>query len=209
MEDVKFQGAVADFSQANFEVAKAIDDRRGDGNNGWAVAPQFGVPHHAAFSLAKPIGDAPKGVRLRFDLNQPRNGGFSIARFRLYVTTAAAPLNIGLPLAVVEALKKPAQLRSKEDSEAIAAYWKENDPELRKRRLALGKNQLPLPTDPGVIERRLAVSKAGEPIRIDPKLVQFRADAAQSKLQVANRRLTGAQDLVWALVNTPAFLFNR
>ncbi|MEQ1853439.1 MAG: DUF1549 and DUF1553 domain-containing protein, partial [Chthoniobacteraceae bacterium] len=209
MEDVKFNGAVADFSQASFEVAKAIDDRRGDGNNGWAVAPQFGVPHHAAFLLAKPIGDAAKGVRLRFDLNQPRNGGFSIARFRLYVTTAAAPLNIGLPLAVVEALKKPAQLRSKEDSEAIAAYWKENDPELRKRRLALGKNQLPLPTDPGVIERLLAISKAEEPIRIDPKLVQFRADAAQSKLQVANRRLTGAQDLVWALVNTPAFLFNR
>ena len=32
---------------------------------------------------------------------------------------------------------------------------------------------------------------------------------AQSKTQMANVRLTGAQDLVWALVNTPAFLFNR
>ena len=68
---------------------------------------------------------------------------------------------------------------------------------------------MPLPTDPGIIERRGLVAKAEEPIRIDPKLVQFRADVEQSKTQNVNRRLTGSQDLVWALVNTPAFLFNR
>ena len=100
-------------------------------------------------------------------------------------------------------------MRSKEDKAAITAYWNENDPELRKRRLTLAKNQMPLPTDPGVIERRGVLAKAEEPIRIDPKLVQLRADSEQSKAQLANRRLTGAQDLVWALVNTPAFLFNR
>ncbi len=209
IDDAKFNGAVADISQANFEVAKAIDDKKGDGNNGWAVSPAFGVPHYAAFSLAKPIGDAQKGLRLRFDLNHPRAAGFSIARFRIYVTTGNAPLNIGLPLAVVDALKKPAQLRSKEEKAAITAYWNENDPELRKRRLTLAKNQMPLPTDPGVFERRSMLVKAEEPIRIDPKLVQLRADSEQSKAQLANRRLTGAQDLVWALVNTPAFLFNR
>ena len=209
IDDAKFNGAVADFSQANFEVAKAIDDKRGDGNNGWAVSPHYGMPHYAAFSLAKPIGDAQKGMRLRFDLNQPRAAGFSIARFRIYVTTGNAPLNIGLPIAVSDALKKPPQLRSKEDKAALTAYWNENDPELRKRRLTLAKNQMPLPTDPGVIERRGALAKAEEPIRFDPKLVQIRADSEQSKVQIANRRLTGAQDLVWALVNTPAFLFNR
>ena len=209
IDDAKFNGAVADISQVNFEVAKAVDDKKGDGNNGWAVSPSFGVPHYAAFSLAKPLGDAQKGLRLRFDLNQPRAAGFSIARFRIYVTTGNAPLNIGLPLAVVDALKKPAQARSKEDKATIAAYWNENDPELRKRRLTLAKNQMPLPTDPGVIERRGVLAKAEEPIRIDPKLVQLRADSEQSKAQLANRRLTGAQDLVWALVNTPAFLFNR
>ena len=73
IEDAKFNGAVADISQANFEVAKAIDDKKGDANNGWSISPQMGVPHYAAFSLAKPIGDAQKGVRLRFDLNQPRD----------------------------------------------------------------------------------------------------------------------------------------
>ena len=209
IDDAKFNGAAADFSQVNFEVAKAIDDKKGDGNNGWAVSNQFGIAHYATFSLAKPIGDAKNGLRLRFELNQPRPVSFNIARFRLYVTTGNSPLNIGLPIAVTEALKKPAPLRSKEDRAAIATYWNENDPELRKRRLTLAKNQMPLPTDPGIIERRGLLAKAEEPIRIDPKLVQLRADAGQSKTQVTNRRLTGSQDLVWALVNTPAFLFNR
>ena len=190
-------------------MAKAIDDKKGDANNGWAVSPQFGGASLRRVRLAKPIGDDKKGLRLRFDLNQPRPAGFSIARFRIYVTTGNAPLNIGLPIAVTEALKKPAQLRSKEDKAAITAYWNENDPELRKRRLTLAKNQFPLPTDPGVIDRRGVLANAELPIRIDPKLIQLRADAAQSKTQLANPRLTGAQDLVWALVNTPAFLFNR
>ena len=132
-----------------------------------------------------------------------------LLRFRLWATTSQQPLAQGLPLAVSAALKKPAMARSKDDNAALAKYWSENDPDLRKLRLALGKNQLPLPTDPGVIDRRAALTKAELPIRLDPKLVQLRQDVEQSKQQLANRRLTGAQDLVWALVNTPAFLFNH
>jgi hypothetical protein len=205
----KLNGAIADFSQTNFEVAKVIDGKRGDGNNGWAVNNQFGVPHSAAFRFEQPIGDAEKGVRLRIELNQPRPGGFTIARFRLWVTTSPTPLNIGLPAPVGEALKKAAEFRSPEEKAAIAAYWNESDPELRKRRLAAGKLELPLPTDPGILERRAAITKAEEPIRLDSQLVQLRQDVEQSKIQVANKRLTGVQDLTWALVNTPAFLFNR
>jgi hypothetical protein len=118
-------------------------------------------------------------------------------------------LNFGLPLAVAEAFKKPAPSRTKEEQTAIAAYWKENDPELRKLGLALGKNQLPLATDPGVLERRAALARAELPITLEPKLVQLRQDAQQSKTQIANKRLTAAQDLTWALINTPSFLFNH
>jgi hypothetical protein len=206
---LKLTGAVADFSQQNFEVAKAIDGKRDDGNNGWAVSNQFGVPHHAAFQLEKPVGDAEKGIRFRFELHQPRDGGYAIARFRIWITTSNYPLNVGLPAAVAEALKAPPQIRTKEQQAAIAAYWNENDPELRKRRLAAGKLQLPLPTDPGIIQRRDAIAKAEAPIKFDPKLVQLRQDMEQSKTQIANKRLTGVQDLAWALINNPAFLFNR
>ncbi len=207
--EVKLTGAIADFSQDKFEVAKAIDGKKGDGKNGWAVGKQAGVPHYAAFRFEKPIGDAQKGIRLQIEMNQPRDPGFSIARFRVWVTTSKQPLNIGLPAPVADALKTPAESRSKGQQSAIAAYWQENDPELRKRRLTVGKFELPLPTDPGTVQRRQTLAKAELPIRLDPKLVQLRQDVEQSKLQVANKRLTGVQDLAWALINNPAFLFNH
>ncbi|MGB8170421.1 MAG: DUF1549 and DUF1553 domain-containing protein [Chthoniobacteraceae bacterium] len=208
VNEVEFSGALADFSQDKFDVKGAIDGKKGDGNNGWAIAPQVGVPHYAAFALKKPLGDE-KGTRLRIEMNQPRTGMFNIGRFRLWVTTSAQPLNIGLPNAVAEAFKKPATLRTKEDRAAIAAYWNESDPDLRKLRLTLGKNQLPLAIDPGVLERRTSLAAAELPIKLDAQLVQLRQDATQSKAQIANKRLTAAQDLTWALINTPAFLFNR
>ncbi|MGE0755585.1 MAG: DUF1549 and DUF1553 domain-containing protein [Pirellulaceae bacterium] len=44
---------------------------------------------------------------------------------------------------------------------------------------------------------------------LDPELTRLRAAVAQAEQQFQNRRLTGAQDLAWALINSPAFLFNR
>ena len=48
-----------------------------------------------------------------------------------------------------------------------------------------------------------------EPIRLDPYLVQLRVDAQASTRQTENTRLTVVQDLTWALINSPGFLFNH
>ena len=62
---------------------------------------------------------------------------------------------------------------------------------------------------PKLAELEGKLADAQKPIALDPKLVQLRRDAELSKEQLANRRLTAAQDLAWALINHPAFLFNH
>ncbi len=208
VNEVDIAGAIADHSQEKFDIKAAIDGKKGDANNGWAIAPQVGVPHYAAFAFKKPLGDE-KGTRLRFEMNMPRGGMFTLAHFRLWITTSAQPLHIGLPLAVIDALKKPAEIRTKEDQAVLANYWKEADPDFRKLTLTYGKDQLPLPIDPGVLDRRAGLAKAEEPIKLDAKLVQLRQDSTESNSQFANQRLTAAQDLTWALINSSSFLFNH
>jgi hypothetical protein len=83
------------------------------------------------------------------------------------------------------------------------------DTELRKREQALVTAGRPLPEDEKIKELKAALTKASRPILTDPALVQLRQDVEVSTKQIANRRLTGAQDLTWALLNTPSFLFNR
>ena len=207
-DEQKLVAAYSPFTQRNFEVAKAIDGKKGDANKGWAVSGRAAGPQYAAFKFEKPIGDAAKGIRLSFDLDQPRDT-FSIARFRIWVTTSPSPLNVGLPAVVAEALRKAPEFRAAQEKAAIVAYWNEYDPELGKRRLVAGKFALPLPVDPGVTERKTSLATSEEPIKLDAKLVQLRQDSEQSKAQILNERLTGAQDLAWALINSPAFLFNH
>jgi hypothetical protein len=54
-----------------------------------------------------------------------------------------------------------------------------------------------------------AEKQAEGPIHLDPNLVQLREDAKDSTVQNDNKRLTVVQDLTWALVNSPGFLFNH
>jgi hypothetical protein len=43
----------------------------------------------------------------------------------------------------------------------------------------------------------------------DEELVRLEREVAKSEEMLKNRRLVGVQDLGWALINNPAFLFNR
>jgi len=73
----------------------------------------------------------------------------------------------------------------------------------------LNASRAPLPADPQLKALTARVESASKPLPVDPGLAQLRKDVEMSIRQSAERRLTAAQDIVWALINSPAFLFNH
>lgn len=209
-QPVKFAEARADFSQGDFPVASAIDGKAESGPNGWAVggAPAGALRHTATFKLEQPIAST-NGIKLQFTLKQNFSAEHLIGRFRLYVTTSDNPLDFGLPDAVVQAVRAPAGERTSEQAAAIVDYYRYTDTEFWKRRQAVADVSVPLPVDPKLTELKTALTTAEMPIRLDPYLVQLREDAKASGKQNENKRLTVVQDLTWALINSPGFLFNH
>ncbi|MBI5775109.1 MAG: DUF1549 domain-containing protein [Verrucomicrobia bacterium] len=205
---VAFKDARADFSQKQYEVKDAVNGKAEGGRDGWAVSPQFGVPHFARFSLAKPIGEK-GGANFTFTLQHRFRDGYQLGRFRLWATTSKKPLELGLPENVLNIVKIPAAERDEKQQKELAAYYRTVDTGLLKKEQALATAKKPLIEDAKLTELKTLLARAETPVPVDPKLVQLRADAAMSAKQVTNKRLTGAQDLAWALINNPAFLFNR
>jgi hypothetical protein len=115
----------------------------------------------------------------------------------------------GLPAEVAPILTKPANSRDGAETAKIMAYYRSVDAELRKLEQALAAASKPLPNDQRQKELENGLARAAQPVPADPMLVRLRGDAVLSTKQLANKRLTAAQDLAWALINTPAFLFNR
>ena len=158
--------AIADFSQASWPVASAID---GQGKQGWAIDPQEGKGHVAVFELKEPLGFE-EGTTIKFQLDQNFTGKeHNLGRFRLSLTTAKPPLQLeGLAENIVKLLSIPAEERKPNEKAALAAYYRGLDKPLAKAEQELAASPIP-----------------------------------------PSRRLLGAQDLAWALLNSPAFLFNH
>ena len=207
---VELQKALADFSQENFEVAKSIDG----GNNrqqGWAVSPNGGATHWATYELKTPLTNT-ANVILTVKLTQLFNGGedkgYTLGRFRLAGTSTKSPgLSQSEELRAV--LATPADARSKEQKEGFEKIARANDTELAKRTKELADAKKPRPIDPHLKELQDSVKRLGEPLPGDPKLANLKRAADLSTKQLDQARLIGAQDLAWALINNPAFLFNR
>ena len=66
-----------------------------------------------------------------------------------------------------------------------------------------------VPPDAKLVALEQRKVKLSQPTSDDPQLVQLRDDAKQSAQQLERIRLTAAEDLTWALINSPAFLFNH
>jgi len=161
---LKLKDALATFSQAGFEVARAID---GKVDTGWALAPEIGKNHTAIFSFEKPVVVA-AGATLTVKLDQRYGTGHTLGKFRLgFTADAKVKLGGGTAADVLAIIDTPTPKRTAAQQEKLQAMYLATDAEYRRLQQAV---PVAPPTDP---------------------------------------RAVGAQDLAWALMNSPAFLFNR
>jgi WD40 repeat protein len=202
---IKFDSAKASFSQQNYEVAKAIDGNPGGPNAGWAISPEVGKNQTAVFGIGQPIGS---GI-LRFSLKQPFDEVHTLGKFRLSVTTKQGPLPFNIPENIKQSLALAKEERNDTQTQEITKYFRENDAGLKALDQDLTEAKKPLPIDPKLTELRNQLAALEKSPRADPRHDQLQKDLDLSTKQLADRRLTGAQDLAWALINTPAFLFNH
>lgn len=207
--DAKLVAAKADFSQNNYDVQDAIDGKNDDNNDGWAISPNSGKSHQAIFTLNEPIGSE-FGARLKLQMMQNyRGNNYSLGKFRISVTTSPAPLDFGLPGDVKEILATAKADRSEEQGKRLLDYFAEFSRRNIELKAALETAKTPLPEDKELKKLEMVIATAKEPIKIDSDLVRLRNQVAASSEQLKNKRLTAAQDVSWALINNPAFLFNH
>lgn len=145
--------ATADFSQADWNVAGAIDE---DPASGWGISPERDKAHQAVFAFAQPA-KTPGGAHLLITMDQPFGAKHNIAHFRFSVTDAAGDVRyVDMSDALMSALSSPSDTRSAEHQALLHARFMETAPEL-----------------------------------------------------AAKIRLSAVRDIAWALINSPAFLYNR
>jgi len=118
---VELAQATADFDQAGWGIARAID---GDPATAWGIHPQVGKPHYAVFDFKAPV-TAGDRAQVRVALDQLHGRMHTIGRFRLSVSQQPTPSRT-LSAALVAALSKPVSERTPQEVEELElAFWKE------------------------------------------------------------------------------------
>lgn len=195
----------ADFSQKDFSAALTV--KTGNRDRGWAVSPETGYRHEVTYELKEPAGNE-GGSQFVFTLVQNfQSGKYVIGKFRIWATTSKT-VRFGAPQAVIAALGVDPTKRTKEQQALLAGEFMNQYRGYQDTKKVLAFAKKPLPVDEVLVALQKKLGDAQLPIVLDPKLVQLRRDAELSRGQMGNRRLTAAQDLTWALINSPAFLFN-
>ena len=148
---VSFAQAVADHSQDMFPVANAIKSPPTDGT-GWAIAPQFDKPHQAVFVASAPVAVG-KEMLLTFALAQKSKfEQHLIGRFRLSFTTDKnVTSRLGLLSEILTVIDTPADKRTPEQQQKLAAHYRTVAPSLKPVRdeiTALEKAKPATPTVP-------------------------------------------------------------
>ncbi|MCE9532490.1 MAG: PSD1 and planctomycete cytochrome C domain-containing protein [Planctomycetes bacterium] len=127
--EIKLKNPRSTFDQKGLPITAAID--ADPVTSGWAIDPQFGKTHAAAFEFESPISHH-SGTTLTFTLKFQNNVGHGIGKPRLTLTSATKPLALdatALPEAVHRLLRLPADKRSPEQMKLLTTWYRQLDPE--------------------------------------------------------------------------------
>lgn len=136
---VRFKNPRATFEQPGLPIAAAIDDNE---KTGWAIDPQFGKDHAAAFEFEMPAGHE-GGSILTFTLVFKGNDKHAFGRTRLSLSTAAAPAELnarGMPQPILEILAGPSDKRTAEQQMTLLKWYATQDADWQKLNLAVGEH---------------------------------------------------------------------
>ncbi|MCC7335485.1 MAG: hypothetical protein IT422_10325, partial [Pirellulaceae bacterium] len=204
---VKIARGLADFTQTGFAIEQTFDGKTDD-QLGWAVATRAGT-HWATFQAQDAI-DFEGGTVLTFTIHQVHEAAaHRLAHFRLSVTTDAGEIPLSLPEEFAVLRSIPSDQRTPEALVKLLDYWKASDAKRAELATAVATANTPLAPDAELVKLQEQIAVLEKETPDDAKLLQMRLNATASTSQLANRRLTLAQDLTWALINSPAFLFNH
>ncbi|MCA9157604.1 MAG: DUF1549 domain-containing protein, partial [Planctomycetales bacterium] len=205
---VKIARGQADFSQDTFAIEQTFDGTKKN-QRGWAIAPRTGMIHWASFETQEPV-DYEGGTVLTFTIHQfHQAAAHRLAHFRLSATTDAGEIPLGLPEEFAVLRSIPTDKRSPESLATLIDYWKASDSKRGELAQAVATAKKPLDPDAELTKLQALIASLEKETPDDAKLLQLRLNATASATQLDNPRLTLAQDLTWALINSPAFLFNH
>ncbi|MBP63077.1 MAG: hypothetical protein CMJ62_16275 [Planctomycetaceae bacterium] len=208
-KNISLTDAIADFSQKEFDVTYATDGKLND-DKGWAIKPETGKNHTVVFETAEAPIEGER-ILLRFELiHDYGSTETTIGRFR--ISTSTSPRRVPGPLTdhLKEILQISSDNRNKEQQDELVEHFRKNDVRLKKLDTQIGQAKQPLPNDPHLSKLKDQLVLARRPLgKEDLKEERLGRYVRLSRQQLESHRLTVAQDLAWALINNPAFLFNR
>ena len=132
-----------------------------------------------------------------------------IGAFRISTTQFEKPVNLSLPEYLLAELKVPEAELSKTQTDLLKGLFEKDDPTIKELTAKLATAEIMIAVPAEIQKLREKLGRYELPLPVNAKLQQLENDLIISKKQLENRRLTATQDLTWALINSPSFLFNR
>jgi hypothetical protein len=91
----------------------------------------------------------------------------------------------------------------------LVTYYLGQDKTYLDQQQKLTTAEAPMPPDAESLQIKERIANLRQPLTMDAKLARLRRDTELSQQQLAHKRLTAAQDVAWALINSPEFLYNH